>query len=138
LPILLRTIFAAQKAGATRILVVADPTMRRRVQRALFFAGRLPESVEWIKAAEGSSHSQRLRLIVNEAPSERLVLIDGNRTYRPSLLRNAAEWSNERSALVLVSDDELAGIVALPVEMIHDFAERCPTQGGTLKELYAS
>ncbi len=138
LPILLRTIFAAQKAGATRIMVVADPTIRRKVQRALFFTGRLPESVEWIEAAAGDSHSQRLLLIVNKAPSERLVLIDGNRTYHPSLLRKAAEWNNERSALALASDDELAGIFALPVEMIRDFAERCPTQAGTLKELHAS
>jgi len=138
LPILLRTIFAAQKAGATRIMVVADPTIRRKAQRALFFTGRLPESVEWIEAAAGASHSQRLLLIVNKAPSERLVLIDGNRTYHPSLLRKAAEWNNERSALALASDDELAGIFALRVEMIRDFAERCPTQAGTLKELHAS
>jgi len=138
LPILLRTIFAAQKAGATRIMVVADPTIRRKVQRALFFTGRLPESVEWIEAAAGASHSQRLLLIVNKAPSERLVLIDGNRTYHPSLLRKAAEWNNERSALALVSDDELVGIFALPVEMIRDFAEHCPTQAGTLKGLHAS
>lgn len=138
LPILLRTIFAAQKAGATRIMVVADPTTRRKVQRALFFTGRAPESVEWIEAAAGASHSQRLLLIVNKAPSERLVLIDGNRTYHPSLLRKAAEWNNERSALALASEDELAGILALPVEMIRDFAERCRTQAGTLKELQAS
>jgi phosphatidylglycerophosphate synthase len=138
LPILLRTILAAQKAGSTRIIVVADPITKRRVQRALFFTGRLPECVEWIEAAAGASLSQRLLLIVNKAPSERLVLIDGNRTYHPSLLRKAAEWNNERSALALASDDELAGIFALPVEMIRDFAERCPTQAGTLKELHAS
>jgi phosphatidylglycerophosphate synthase/CTP:molybdopterin cytidylyltransferase MocA len=138
LPILLRTIFAAQKAGATRIVVVADPTVRRRVQRALFFTGRLPESVEWIEAAAGASHSQRLLLVVNKASSERLVLIDGNRTYHPSLLRKAAEWNNERSALALASGDELAGILALPVETLRDFAERCSTQAGTLKELHAS
>jgi phosphatidylglycerophosphate synthase/choline kinase len=138
LPILLRTILAAQKAGSTRIIVVADPITKRRVQRALFFTGRLPECVEWIEAAAGASLSQRLLLIVNKAHSERLVLIDGNRTYHPSLLRKAAEWNNERSALALASDDELAGIFALPVEMIRDFAERCPTQAGTLKELHAS
>ena len=138
LPILLRTIFAAQKAGATRIMVVTDPAIRRKVQRALFFTGRLPESVEWIEAATGASLSQRLLLIAKKAPSERLVLIDGNRTYHPSLLRKAAEWNNERSALALASDDELAGIFVLPVEMIRDFAERCPTQAGTLKELHAS
>jgi phosphatidylglycerophosphate synthase/choline kinase len=138
LPILLRTILAAQKAGATRIMVVAAPTTKRKVQRALFFTGRLPESVEWIEAAAGTSLSQRLLLIANGPPSERLILIDGNRTYHPSLLRQAAEWNNERSALALASNDELAGIFALPVEVIRDFAERCPTQAGTLKELHAS
>ena len=138
LPILLRTILAAQKAGATRLIVVADPITRRKVQRALFFTGRLPESVEWIEAAAGASQSQRLLLIVNKAPSERLVLIDGDRTYHPSLLRRAAEWNNERSALALASGDELAGIFAVPVEMIRAFAERSSTQAGTLKELRAS
>jgi phosphatidylglycerophosphate synthase len=119
-------------------MVVADPTLRRRVQRALFFTGRLPESVEWIEAAAGASHSQRLLLIVNKAPSERLVLIDGNTTYHPSLLKKASEWDNESTALALTSGDKLVGIFALSVEMIHDFAERCPTQVGTLKELHAS
>ncbi len=138
LPILLRTILAAQKAGATHLMVVADPATRRNVQRALFFTGRLPESVEWIEAAAGASLSQRLLLIVNKAPSEWLVLVDGNTTYHPSLLRKASESGNERTALALKSGDEFAGIFALPVEMIRDFAERCPTQTGTLKELQAS
>jgi phosphatidylglycerophosphate synthase len=137
LPILLRTILAAQKAGATRIMVVAAPITKRKARRALFFTGRLPESVEWIEAAAGISLSQRLLLIANKAPSERLVLIDGNRTYHPSLLRKAAEWNNERSALALASDGELAGIFALTVEIIRDFAERCPTQAGTIEELHA-
>ena len=138
LPILLRTILAAQKAGSTRIMVVADPTIRRKVQRALFFTGRLPESVEWMEAAAGTSLSQRLLLIANKAPSERFVLIDGNRTYHPSLLRKAGEWKDGTTALALASGEELAGIYALPVEMLRDFAERCPAQAETLEELHAS
>jgi phosphatidylglycerophosphate synthase len=138
LPILLRTIFAAQKAGATRIMVVADPTIRRKVQRALFFTGRLPDSVEWIEAAAGTSLSQRLLLIANRAPSEWLVLADGDSTYHPSLLRKVSELGNECTALALMSGNKLAGIFALPVEMIRHFAERCPTQPGTFKELHAS
>jgi phosphatidylglycerophosphate synthase/CTP:molybdopterin cytidylyltransferase MocA len=138
LPILLRTIFAAQKAGATRIMVVADPTIRTKVQRALFLTGRLPESVEWIEAAAGTSLSQRLLLIANKAPSEWLVLADGDSTYHPSLLRKASESGNERTALALMSGNKLAGIFVLPVEMLRHFAERCPTQAGTLKELHAS
>jgi uncharacterized protein (TIRG00374 family) len=138
LPILLRTILAAQKAGATRIMVVADPTIKRNLRRALLFTGRLPKSVEWLDAAAGASLSQRLLLIANKVPSERLVLIEGNRTYHPSLLRKAAEWNDEKSALALASDDELAGIFVLPVEMIRDFAERCPKRARTLKEVHAS
>ena len=138
LPILLRTILAAQKAGSSRIMIMADPITRRIVQRALFFTGRLPEPVEWIDAAADDSFSQRLLLIANQAPNGRLVLIDGNRTYHPSLLRKAAEWKDGRTALVLASGDELAGICALPVEMLRDFAVRCPAQAGTLNELHAS
>jgi phosphatidylglycerophosphate synthase len=138
LPILLRTILAAQKAGATRIMVVADPVTKRKVQRALFFTGRLPESVEWIEAAAGTFLSQRLLLIASKAPSERFVLIDGNRTYHPSLLKKAAEWNGGSIALALTSGDELTGIFALPVEIIRDFAERCPTEAGTLDELHTS
>jgi phosphatidylglycerophosphate synthase len=138
LPTLLRTILAAQKAGATRIVVVAGPGARRKVQRALFFTGRLPESVEWIEVAAGTPLSQRLLLIANETPSERFVLVDGSTTYHPSLLRKAAEWTDARSALALASGEELAGILALRVEMLRDFAGRCPTQTGTLKELHAS
>jgi phosphatidylglycerophosphate synthase len=138
LPILLRTILAAQKAGAKRIMVVADPITKRKVQRALFFTGRLPESVEWIEAAAETSLSQRLLLIASKAPSERFVLVDGNRTYHPSLLKKAAEWKGGSAALALTSGDQLAGIFALPVEMIRDFAQCCLIQAGTLEELHAS
>jgi len=138
LPILVRTILATQKAGATRIMVVIDPTARRTVQRKLFFTGRLPESVQWIEADAEASLSKRLQLIAAQAGSERLVLIDGNTAYHPSLLRKASEWCNDGTALALTSGDLAVGIYALPVEMIRDFAKRCPTQAGTLRELHTS
>jgi uncharacterized protein (TIRG00374 family) len=138
LPILLRTILAAQKLGPSRIMIVVDPIARLIVQRELFFTGRLPESVQWIAAAAGMPLSQQLRIMATQAASERLVLIDGNSTYHPSLLRKASEWNDEGSALALTSDDKLVGIHVLSVEMIRDFAERCPTQIGTLEELHAS
>jgi len=138
LPILLRTVLAAQKLGPSRIMIVVDPIARLSVQRGLFFTGRLPESVQWIAAAAGAPLSQQLRLMATEAGSERLVLIDGNTTYHPSLLKKASEWNNDSTALALTSGDKLVGIHALSVEMIRDFAERCPTQVGTLKELHAS
>src|SRR5258707_14091873 len=54
LPILLRTILAAQKAGARRIVVVADPNTRRKVRRALLSTGRLRKSSKWIKVTPGT------------------------------------------------------------------------------------
>src|SRR6267378_1090990 len=93
LPILLRTILAAQKLSPSRIVVVLDPVSRRRVQRDLFFTGRLPESVQWIETAAGTSLVEQLRLIATQSRSERLVLIEGNTTYHSSLLRKASECS---------------------------------------------
>jgi phosphatidylglycerophosphate synthase len=119
-------------------MVVIDPTARRTVQRKLFFTGRLPESVQWIEADADASLSQRLQLIAAQTGSEHMVLIDGNTTYHPSLLRKASEWCNDGTALALASGDLAVGIYSLPVEMIRDFAERHPTQAGTLKELYKS
>jgi phosphatidylglycerophosphate synthase len=138
LPILLRNILAVRKLGPSRIMVVVDPILRRRVHRQLWWTGRLPESVQWIEAKAAVPVLQQLRLNADQAGSERLVIIDGNRTYHPSLLRKAAEWKEGRTALALASGDELAGIYALPVEMLRDFAARCPAQVGTLNELPAS
>jgi phosphatidylglycerophosphate synthase len=137
LPILLRNILAARKLGASRIMVVSGPVVRR-VEQELRRTGRLPESVQWIEANADVSILRRLQLIAAQAGSERLVIIDGNRTYHPSLLRKAAEWKDGRTALALASGDELTGIYALPVEMLRDFAARCPAQVGTLNELPAS
>ena len=138
LPMLLRTILAAQKLAPSQIMIVVDPIARLRVQRELFFTGRLPESVQWIAEAAGTPLSQQLQFLATQAGSEHLILIDGNTTYHPSLLKKASEWNNEGAALALTSGDKLVGIHALSVDMIRDFAERCPTEAGTLEELHAS
>jgi phosphatidylglycerophosphate synthase len=137
LPILLRNILAARKLGPSRIMVVIGPVVSR-VEQELRRTRRLPESVQWIEANSDVSVLQRLQLIAAQAGSERLVIIDGSRTYHPSLLRKAAEWKDGRTALALASADGLAGIYALPVEMLRDFAARCPARVGSLNELPAS
>jgi phosphatidylglycerophosphate synthase len=137
LPILLRTILTAQKLSPSRIMVVVDPTTRRRVQRDLFFTGRLPESVQWIETAASTSLVEQLRLIATQSDSKRLVLIEGNATYHSSLLRKGSDWNDDAAALALTSGDKLVGIHALTVEMIRRLAEYSPTQISTLEELHA-
>ncbi len=138
LPILLRSIIAAQKAGATRIIVVADRATRRRVRRALFFTGRLPESVEWLAEAADASLCEQLTHIAVKAANGRLVLVDGNGTYHPSLLRKAAEWNDPSNALVLTGGEQPVGIYALPAELIGKFAGRGPTLASMFYELHKS
>jgi phosphatidylglycerophosphate synthase len=137
LPILLRTVLAAQKAGATHIVVVTDPITRRTVHRALFFTGRLPECVEWIDTEAGDSFSQGLLLLAERAPGGRLILVDGNKTYHPSLLRKAVEWNGDSKTLALVSGDEPVGISALSAEMADNFSEHSPTHLWALDQLRA-
>ena len=136
LPILLRTILTAQKLSPSRIMVVVDPITRRRVQRALFFTGRLPESVQWIETVTGTSLVDQLRLIAIRSRCGRLVLIEGNATYHSSLFRKGSDWNDDAAALALTSGDKLVGIHALTVEMIRRLAEYSPTQISSLEELH--
>jgi len=138
LPILLRNILAVRKLGPSRIMVVVDPILRRQVQRLLWWTGRLPESVQWIEAKAAVPVLQQLRLIADQAGSERLIIIDGNRTFHPSLLQKAKEWNDESAALVLSSGDTPVGIYAFTAEAICDSKKSYPAKTGTLQELLAA
>ena len=57
LPVLLRVILGARKAGATRIVVAVDQVTGPVVQRELQSTRRLPESVEWIQLGAAGNDS---------------------------------------------------------------------------------
>jgi phosphatidylglycerophosphate synthase len=133
---LLRTILAAQKTDPAEIVVVVDPTTKQSVQANLRRTGRLPGSVRWIEVQADASAAERLRLVVSQTDSQRLVLVDGGTTYHPSLIRKAAEWNND-AVLALTSLDRAAGIYALPVD-VRDFAGPCPGEFLAPGELEAS
>lgn len=138
LPILLRTILAAEKAQPAAIFVVVDPATKQTVQPNLVGTGRLPESVRWIEVDANASLAQRLRLVASQTQTERLVLVDGNTTYHPSLIRKAMEWDDHGRALILTSGERIPGICALSADFFRDLAERHPREFRTLEELHAS
>jgi len=138
LPILLRNILAARKLGPARIMVMVDPALRQDVERELGRTGRLPEPVQWIEAKPDVSVLQRSQLIAPQAASERLVIIDGNRTYHPSLLQKAKEWNDESVALVLSSGDTPVGIYGFTAEAICDSKKSYLVKADTLQELFAA
>lgn len=138
LPILLRNILAVRKLSPSRIMVVVDPIHRRRVQRQLWWTGRLPESVQWIEAKAAVPVLQQLRLIADQAGSERLVIMDGGTTYHASLLQKAKEWNDESVGLALKSGDEDIGIYAFAAKAICDCRRGPLAQVVKLQELLAS
>lgn len=134
LPVLLRAILAAQKAGATRIVVVIDRETGPWIQRELIRARRLPPCAQWFEVdAKGLSIPSLLGHVIGKTV-EKLVLLAGDRIYQPSLQRRAAEWSDDGDALALITRKQLVGILAFSGKSI-DFAMRCPYNTCSLEEL---
>ena len=135
LPVLLRSILGAQKAGATRIIVVVDRAKGPRIQHDLLRSGRLPHGVEWcdFSLAEGSLPSL-LGQLASEGQGH-LVLIAGDRAYHPSLHRQAGEWHKQGHALALVTGNEFVGICSLSRETTIDLSRRCPAIASSIEEV---
>jgi len=113
LPILLRAILGARKAGAARIAVVVRKEMRSSVVRDLQSTGRLPANIEWFEFASGELSFALLLEHIAGGTEQNLVLISGDRTYHPSLHQRAAEWEANGESLVLKTGSQLVGIYVL-------------------------
>ena len=137
LPILLRSILGAHKAGAARIVVVIDRAKGPRIQNDLLQTKRLPRNLEWCEfsAGEGSIPSL-LGQLASEVEGH-LVLTAGDRVYQPSLHRRAAEWDREHDALALMTSAELVGICPVSREVSSDLARRCPSSTSSIEEVHA-
>jgi phosphatidylglycerophosphate synthase len=120
LPILLRTILAVQKLSPAQVIVVADPSTRDRAQTELAGTGRLPAAVQWIDESADLFLPRRLSFAASQSGSHLLVLIDGNATYHPSLIRQANGWKASDMAMALTSRDQYVGIYAVPLDLLNE------------------
>ena len=137
LPILLRSILGARKAGAQRIIVVVDSVKGLRIRHNLLRTGRLPRNVEWCQFTFGE---ESLPALLGQLASEvhgHLVLMAGDRVYHPSLHRRAVEWDAQGNALTLVTGSQLVGICSLSREASIDLSLRCPAIASSIEELLA-
>ena len=131
LPVLLRAIISAQKSGAARIVVVLDQADESRIHRELANTRRLPRSIEWHHSGSG----EIAHLLQNlTTANDRVVLIGADRTYHPSLHRQAAEWMRSM-ALALTTGDEPVGIYVLPIQVL-EIAKGSPSGIRSLEELH--
>jgi len=135
LPILLRNILGAAKAGAARIVVVIDRVQGLPVRQELLKTGRVPNHVEWCGVTYGEDSVPSL---IGQLASEidgHLVLIAGDRVYHPSLHKRAAEWDGGADALTLVTGSDVVGICSLSREVAVDLAIHNPTTSGSLEDI---
>jgi phosphatidylglycerophosphate synthase len=123
LPVLLRAILTAQKTGAARIIVVVSSGNGLDTLQELQNTGRLPASVEWLEAASGMPLSFLLAKLQTPSHSDRVLLIEGNRTYHPTLVKQAAEWQSEERGLALVTRDDAVGIYVFPSQLLGRLSE---------------
>ena len=123
-PVLLRSILGAAKAGATRIVVVIDRVKGLPVRQELLKTGRVPNHVEWCGVTSGEDSVPSL---IGQLASEidgHLVLITGDRVYHPSLHKRVAEWDGTSDALTFMTDRETVGICSLSRKASSDLARR--------------
>src|SRR6202045_731967 len=135
IPILLRSILGAAKAGAARIVVVIDRVKGLPVRQELLKTGRVPSNVEWCGRISGEDS---LPSLIGQLTSEidgNIVLIAGDRVYHPSLHKRAAEWDGGADALTLMTGDEEVGMCSLSREASIDLAIHNPATTGSLEDI---
>ena len=137
LPVLLRAILGAQKAGAARIVVVVDRLREPWVLHDLLKTRRLPRCVEWFEFSAGETSLPALLGQVAREVEGHLVLIAGDRTYHPSLHRRASEWNAAGDALALMTGNQLVGMYALSRDMSIDLGNHSPSNVVSVEELHA-
>ena len=136
LPILLRSILGADRAGATRVVITTDRWRGPRIQRDLRCTGRLPRNLEWCEfSSVETSLPALLRQIASDA--KRLVLIAGDRTYHPSLLKRAFEVDAEDDSFVLVTGSGPVGICSLSKEVAIDVASCCRSVDSSFEQVHS-
>jgi len=124
IPILLRSILGAQKAGAERIIVAVDRTSNPNLHHDLQRTNRLPRNLEWYDL---TSEETALAMLLGELASQlnsHLILIDGDAVYHPTLFKRAIEWDGESGALAFTTGSEFVGICALSRAMALGIAYR--------------
>jgi len=135
LPVLLRAVLGAKKAGADRVVIVIDSVTGPYIQRELLKTKRLPV-VEWLElTTDKAPLANTLKQLV--ADTERsVILINSDETYHPSLHRQAAQGPSQGDALAMVSTGRLVGMYTLSCDLARRIAKDCPANLTYLEDLH--
>jgi len=136
LPVLLRVILGVQSKDPERIVVVCNRVTGPRMRLELFRSRRLRGYVEWLEVAAGTTLSSIIRRVTSTAGSARVILVAGDRTYKPALHRTVNEWQGHCGALELATGREPVGLFALSHEMAMELADDTESNVMTVQDLH--
>jgi phosphatidylglycerophosphate synthase len=134
-PVLLRSILGAAKAGTARIVVVIDRVKGLSVRQELLKTGRVPDHVEWCGVTSGEDSVPSLIGQLALETDGHLVLIAGDRVYHPSLHKRAGEWDGRADASTLMTGCDVVGMCSLSREASVDLAIHNPTSALSLEDI---
>ena len=77
-------------------------------------------ALEWYESSGKTDLASLIRQVADDG--NRAVLVRGDRSYHPSVLRKAIEWKGETGVLAFTTESELIGIYAMSHTAIHTFA----------------
>jgi len=136
LPILLRSILGAAKAGAARIVVVIDRVEGLPIRQEMLKTGRVPNHVEWCGVTSGEDSVPSLIGQLASESDGHLVLIAGDRLYHRSLHKRVAEWDGGADALTLMTGSNVVGMCSLTQQTAVDFAMHNPTTARSVEGIH--
>jgi len=122
LPVLLRSILSVKALGVGRVIVSLDSADASFIREELRLTGRLPEDVWWHERFSREDFPLLLRNVASRA--DHILLLIGNRTYKPELLQAARDWKKPVGTMILTTGTENVGIYALSKAAALDCADR--------------
>ncbi|MBI3950540.1 MAG: CDP-alcohol phosphatidyltransferase family protein [Acidobacteria bacterium] len=125
MPVVLRSILTAKKAGATKFLVVLDSDKGPEIRRALEHHRRLPAGVEWLTLPEGQTSLTATLREVAQRVGDRFLLLPGEATFHASLL-DQIKSPNGGGALALTVSDQPTGIYRFSRQTALAVASQAP------------
>lgn len=133
LPAALRVVLSAQSLKVNRTIVCVESLSASRTEREFRRSGRSPKSLEWYTYF----HEFDLGSLVREVGvSGKVLLVLGDRSYQPSLLRKAVEWKKPDGVLAFTSDSGLVGIYVLSLHAALNLAHDCNSKICTMEDLH--
>lgn len=134
-PVLLRAILGAKKAGSNRIVVVIDYVSGPFIQRELLKTKRLP-LVEWFELTEDGAPLSTVLKQIGAQTTQDVVLVNAEEIHHPSLHQRAAQGPSQGDALAMVNGNQLVGLYTLSRDLARRIGGDCSPNLTYLEDLH--